>query len=49
MKVLLDECIPVRLKQYLNDYDVSTVVEAGWSGQIHPKIILQSVLESRNH
>jgi hypothetical protein len=33
MKVLLDECIPVRLKRHLTEYDISTVVEAGWTGQ----------------
>ena len=32
MKVILDECLPRRLKQQLVDHDVSTVPEMGWAG-----------------
>jgi predicted nuclease of predicted toxin-antitoxin system len=32
MKVLLDECIPKKLKLQLPDFDVYTVSELGWSG-----------------
>lgn len=31
MKILLDECLPVRLKQYLLGFEVKTVSEMGWS------------------
>ncbi len=31
MKILLDECIPVRLKQYLPVSEVYTVSEMGWT------------------
>ena len=31
MKILLDECLPVRLKQHLPDFGVTTVSEMGWS------------------
>lgn len=32
MRVMLDECVPVRLKPWLPDHDVATVTEIGWSG-----------------
>lgn len=33
MRLLLDECLPKRLKAALrNDYEVTTVQEAGWAG-----------------
>ncbi|TYZ06890.1 hypothetical protein FY528_16590 [Hymenobacter lutimineralis] len=33
MKVLLDECLPRRLKRELPGFDVQTVTEASWSAQ----------------
>jgi predicted nuclease of predicted toxin-antitoxin system len=33
MKILIDECLPRKLKQELRDYEVVTVPEAGWAGQ----------------
>ena len=32
MRVLLDECVPKRLRNDLPGHDVVTVVEMGWSG-----------------
>lgn len=32
MRVLLDECLPRKLKRRLSGHDVSTVPEMGWSG-----------------
>ncbi len=32
MRLLLDECVPARLKRALPNHEVSTVVEVGWSG-----------------
>lgn len=32
MRILIDECLPRKLKNELADYDVSTVQEMGWSG-----------------
>ena len=32
MRVLLDECLPRRLKTDLPDYEVRTVQEEGWAG-----------------
>lgn len=39
MKVLLDECIPKRLKRELSGYDLLTVPEAGWAGQKNGKLL----------
>ena len=33
MRVLLDECLPRRLKRSLADHEVVTVPEAGWAGK----------------
>jgi hypothetical protein len=32
MRLLLDECMPKRLKQELSGHEVSTVQEMGWAG-----------------
>ena len=32
MKILLDECVPKRLKMYLEEFEVFTVIELGLSG-----------------
>jgi predicted nuclease of predicted toxin-antitoxin system len=32
MRVMLDECVPVRLKNWLPDHEVKTVTGIGWSG-----------------
>ena len=32
MRLLLDECVPKRLRRELSGYDVQTVREAGWAG-----------------
>lgn len=32
MKVMLDECLPRKLKRHLPGHDVSTVPEMGWAG-----------------
>jgi|SRR4029450_3882234 Domain of unknown function (DUF5615) len=32
MRLLLDECVPKRLKRDLLQHDVRTVAEAGWTG-----------------
>jgi hypothetical protein len=48
MKILLDECIPVRLKQHLTGFEVSTVSEMGWSSLKNGnlmKIAIQSGFE----
>lgn len=33
MRVLLDECLPKKLKRLLSGHEVWTVVEKGWSGK----------------
>ena len=32
MKILLDECVTKKLKRHLDEFEVQTVVEMGWSG-----------------
>lgn len=32
MRVLLDECLPRKLRRELTDYEVRTVTEQGWRG-----------------
>jgi len=32
MKILIDECLPRKLKNELPDHEVKTVPEAGWAG-----------------
>lgn len=32
MKILLDECVPKKLKSCLRDFEVRSVTEMGWSG-----------------
>jgi predicted nuclease of predicted toxin-antitoxin system len=39
MKILLDECIPVRLKQHLTAYEVRTVSEMGWTSLKNGKLM----------
>jgi hypothetical protein len=39
MKVLLDECIPCKLKKALPDHDCQTVPEAGWAGQKNGRLL----------
>src|SRR3990172_2131829 len=33
MKVLIDECLPRKLKHELPDHEVKTVPDAGWAGK----------------
>jgi hypothetical protein len=39
MKILLDECIPVRLKTYLTDFEVKVVSDMDWSGLKNGKLM----------
>lgn len=39
MRVLLDECIPRRLKAYLTGHECQTVAEAGWAGQRNGELL----------
>jgi len=39
MKILLDECLPVRLKNYFSDFEVATVAEMGWTGLKNGKLL----------
>jgi len=39
MKILLDECVTKKLKQYLLDIEVVTVIELGWGGIKNGKLM----------
>lgn len=39
MRVLLDECLPRRLKRLLVGHEVSTVPEAGWAGKKNGELV----------
>ena len=46
MKILLDECISMKLKTHLNEFDVSTVAELNWHG-IKNGQLLKKAIESK--
>ena len=39
MKILIDECLPKKLKNALAQYDVSTVPEAGWASKKNGELL----------
>jgi predicted nuclease of predicted toxin-antitoxin system len=39
MRLLLDESVPSRLRRYLPNHQVKTVVEMGWSGVKNGKLL----------
>jgi hypothetical protein len=39
MRVLLDECVPRRLRQQILGHDVHTVPEMGWSGKKNGELL----------
>ena len=39
MKVLLDECIPRKLKNSLGEHECQTVPEVGWAGQKNGRLL----------
>jgi predicted nuclease of predicted toxin-antitoxin system len=45
MRVLLDECVPKRLRKHLSDHHVVTVVEMGWSGVKNGKLLALAAAE----
>lgn len=45
MRVLLDECVPRKLRAELLDHEVKTVAEMGWSGTKNGALLRQTALE----
>lgn len=39
MRVLLDECLPRRLRRSISGHEVSTVPEAGWAGKRNGELL----------
>ena len=46
MKLLLDENLPRRLKQDLNEYEIYTTADRGWTGLTNGKL-LQLLVENK--
>ena len=40
MRILLDDCLPRRLRQELPGHDVHTVPEMNWSGKQNGELLL---------
>jgi predicted nuclease of predicted toxin-antitoxin system len=45
VRVLLDECVPKRLRRELPGHDVSTVVEVGWGGTKNGALLRRAAAE----
>ncbi len=45
MRVLLDECLPRRLRPAIVGYDVATVSDAGWAGKSNGELLRLAVDE----
>ena len=39
MKILIDECLPRKLKNELLDHEVTTVPQAGWAGKKNGELL----------
>jgi predicted nuclease of predicted toxin-antitoxin system len=39
MKILIDECLPKKLKREFPDHDVSTVEDMGWKGKKNGELL----------
>ena len=46
MRLLLDECVPARLRRALLSHQVSTVVIEGWSGIKNGKLLALAAVAS---
>jgi Domain of unknown function (DUF5615) len=45
VRVLLDECVPKRLKSFLLEHDVTTTPEAGWAGITNGELLRRAANE----
>jgi hypothetical protein len=45
MRVLLDECVPRKLRRELSEHEVHTVTERGWSGIENGELLLLAEVE----
>lgn len=45
MRVLLDDCVPKKLKYELPGHDVRTVTEMGWSGMKNGPLLIRAAQE----
>jgi predicted nuclease of predicted toxin-antitoxin system len=45
LRLLLDECVPARLRKALASHQVSTVPEEGWSGVKNGKLLMLAAVK----
>ena len=45
MRVLLDECVPRKIRSALPSHDVQTVAEVGWGGTKNGALLRRAALE----
>ena len=45
MKILIDECLPRKLKSELSEHDCSTVPEMGWAGKKNGELLALAAQE----
>ena len=43
MKILLDECLPRKVKTFFSDYSAYTVMEMGWSGLLNGALMRNAI------
>lgn len=43
MKILIDECLPRRLKSYLDEYEVYTAGEMGWASLKNGNLLREAI------
>jgi predicted nuclease of predicted toxin-antitoxin system len=43
MKILLDECVPIRLEKYLESHTVGTVTTEGWTSFKNGKLMKKAI------
>lgn len=46
MKILADECLPIRIKNVFSDFNLSTVNELGWSGLKNGELLNKAINEN---
>ena len=48
MKILLDECVTRKLKRYLTEFEIKTVVEMNWSGLKNGSLMNAAIADEFN-
>jgi hypothetical protein len=48
MKILLDECVPVQIRNALSGHEVHTAMDPAWSGLNNGQLLMRAELEDFN-